>query len=221
MPEKFLASQAQDSPGSAGAAASPRISALAAVLHYLATFSQAVSLQRGDLRPLADRVAASGLYAAGFPSRREARPSTAAERLPHPASDPPAAGGPQGRHQLITHALTCVTRHLTQTAPTSGGVPAPQPLLPAGDAASHIAASAELLDGLLALQSALGGVELTAALPRAVSAAVDPQVRLRRCLCCPDSATVRSWGCTLLSDSCHILWHPPVAYSLLDLLSQS
>ncbi len=181
LPDKLP--ESQDASGSTGAAASPHIGALAAILHYLATFSQAVSLQRGNLQPLAERVAASGLYRADAPSMPAARPgheSASAKSLPHLASVPPAAITPQGWHQLVTHALSCVTQHLSQTAAKSGGVPAPQPLLPAGDAALHLAACVELLDGLLVLQSALGDIQLASALPKAVSAAVDPQARLRR-----------------------------------------
>ena len=176
MPNAPFVPLAQAGPGTTGTTA--YISALAAVLHYLGTFSQAVSLQRRDLRPIA--VAASGLFQVDNVSGPDAGPGPS---LAAPASSHPASAGPnsaalpavdplQGCHQLVRHALTSV-------APKSGGTPALRPLLPAGDAASHLAACVELLDSLLALQSALGGGELAAALPRAVSAAVDPQVRLR------------------------------------------
>ena len=197
------ASSAQGSfaPGSDADSASRHVGALAAVLHYLAAFSQAVTLQRGDLRPLADRVACSGLLGAGPALEPESASRPAAERAAAASPGCAATAGSdsvaasanltQELHPLVGHALARITLQQTMWRFSSGAqlaasrsssqsLATAQPLFPADGAPSQLAAYAELLDGLLALQSALGGNQLVAALPRAVAAAVDPQARLRQ-----------------------------------------
>ena len=177
---------------SSNSTASPLLSALAAVLHYLAAFSQAVRLQQGDLRPVAERITASGLYGSGMvadtgPANVTASNSpTSMASGAEPSSASPAADRSSVLHPLVSYALACITPHSAEgPSGHSGQLVAPQTststqetaqlLLPANDATPRLAACVELLDGLIALRSTLSVHELAVILPRAVSVAVGPQ----------------------------------------------
>ena len=148
-PTASLLPQAAEAISDRAAAASAHMGALAAVLHYLATYSEAVRLQCGNLQELTQRVAASGLLL----------PSSASQI----GEAPQASDAGVQWHPLVPHALACVRQHSERPW---AGYPASVMIQPA---------CVEMLDGLLSLVRALEDIDPCAALSGALSAATDQQ----------------------------------------------